>query len=442
MRKWIVPLCLIILSCISGCKKADIQFGEQFVDANYTNVVAVDTLTPEISTIVRDSVVTSQTGNLLIGGYADPFFGKISSSAFFVLSNPSGIPDFHVSAAYDSIVLQMRGDSTFYGDTSVAQQFSVSRLTSMIELPEGSSYLYNTSNFPAASTPLGTTNVLIRPSQKDSVKIRLSNSWGQELFNFMQEKALQTSSANDFEHYFNGIRIAATGTNAAILGFSDSVTVRLFYHESNPYAEVKTIDLTLTSRNRQFNQIKFDRTGTALNLPLPENKELPSAQTGHAAYIQSLTGVLMKVRFPTLRSLLQRSDFIRLMNAQLIIPPLPGSYDHTYMPPPQLMASSTNINNQLGGSLAVSGATGTQSIQYGDLKVDWIYGENTYYTYDVTGYVAQQLAITGDNTNGLIFLPPSPAYNSNFNRLVVGDPQNGKGKNIQLKIYYISVQTE
>jgi hypothetical protein len=112
------------------------------------------------------------------------------------------------------------------------------------------------------------------------------------------------------------------------------------------------------------------------------------------------------------------------------------------MPPPQLMASSTNINNQLGGSLAVSGATGTQSVQYGDLKVDWTYGEDTYYTYDVTGYVEQQLAITADNTNGLIFLPPSPAYNNSFNRLVVGDPQNAKGKNIQLKIYYISVQTE
>ena len=82
----------------------------------------------------------------------------------------------------------------------------------------------------------------------------------------------------------------------------------------------------------------------------------------------------------------------------------------------------------MGGSLAVSGAT--QSVQYGNLKVTGIRRGSAYYTYDVTGYVAQQLATAGDNTTDLFYFP---AYDNSFNRLVVGDPQNGKGKTFSLK---------
>lgn len=444
MRKWmsLYSVIIIVLVYNIGCKKADIEFGEQFIDAGYTNVIVVDTLTPIISTIFRDSIATSQSSSVLIGSYKDPYFGKVTANSFFVLSSPSTSPDFHISAAYDSLVLQMRGDSSFYGDTSVLQHFNVNRLTSMIELPEGLSYLYNTSNFPAESTPLGSANVLIHPSLKDSVKIKITDILGHELWGLIQNKALQVATATDFEHYFNGIKISAENANAAILGFSDSITMRLFYHESNPYLTQKYIDFTLTARNRQFNQISVDHTGTPLNVPVPDSKEIPSDATAHAAFTQSLTNVFMKVTFPSLRSLLQRSDYVKIIKAELTVPPLKSSYDLLYMPPPQLQAAvTTSINNNLGGLLVANGATGSQSAQTGSLIVDWLYGENTYYSYDLTAYLQQQIALSGDTHNGLIFLPASPGYGNRFNRLVVGDNQNAKG-NIKLKVYYVSVHQE
>jgi len=432
----------IIIAYSSGCKKADIQFGDQFIDAGYTNVVVVDTLTPVISTVFRDSIATSQTSSVLIGSYKDPYFGKINANTFFVLSSPSANPEYHVSAMYDSLELQLRSDSSFYGDTSVLQKFTVNRLTSMIELPEGSSYLFNSSNFPAASTPLGSADVRIRPSLKDSVKIKLSNALGQELWSLLQSRAVQVATAVDFEHYFNGIKISTGNVDAAILGFSDSITMRLFYHEVNPYVTQKYIDFTLTARNRQFNQISFNRSGTALDVPMPQSREIPSETTGNTAYTQSLTGTSMKVTFPSLRSLLQRSDYVKIIKAEMTVPPLKGSYNPFLMPPPLLQASvTTSVNNELGGYLALNGATGTQSAQTGNLSIDWLYGETTTYSYDLTSYLQQEIALSGDTHNGLIFLAPSPAYSNRFNRLVVGNKQNPKG-NIKLKVYYVSVQQE
>jgi hypothetical protein len=104
-----------------------------------------------------------------------------------------------------------------------------------------------------------------------------------------------------------------------------------------------------------------------------------------------------------------------------------------------LAAYATDVNNNLGSTLGLLGTTGTEA-QYGNLTTDWLYGEDTYYTYDVTGYLQAQLEVSGDNTNGLLFLPPSPAYNTTFNRVVFGNRQNSKA--IKLKVYYISVQQD
>lgn len=441
MRKLIFAAGALFCVCATGCKKADIQFGEQFVDAGITNIVMVDTITPVLSSVFRDSVPTSQSGTLIIGSYNDPFFGTVAASSFFVLASPSATPDMHISATYDSLVLQIRSDSSFYGDTSIAQRFNVHELSSLIDFGDDKTYLYNSSNFPVYATPIGAAIVTVRPSLKDSVKIRLSDIKGQELFALIQSKSQEVLTSADFEQYFKGLRISPSdnAAHAAVYGFSDSVTMRLYYHESNPYLSQEYIDFVLTSRDRQFNRLQYDRSGTTLDMAIPETKEIPSALTGGSAYVQPLTGVLLKMRFPSLRSLLARSDYIKIMKAELIIAPSKGSYSYNYMLPPQLIAASANVNNELSGYLAMAGNTASQNIQYGGLTTDWLYGEDTRYTYDVTAYLQAEIENNVENTNGLIFAPPSPEYNTKLNRLVVDDNALGMG-GVKLKVYYISVQ--
>ncbi|HRQ49248.1 MAG TPA: DUF4270 family protein [Agriterribacter sp.] len=438
MRELICAAGIWVCIAAAGCKKGYIQFGEQFVDAGITNIVVVDTITPVLSSVFRDSVPTSQSGIVMAGSYHDPVFGNISASSFFLLASPSNIPDMHISASYDSLVLQMRSDSSYYGDTTIDQRFNVHELSSLIEFGEDKTYLYNSSDVPVYNVPLGTAMIHIRPSLKDSVVIRLSDVKGQELFALIRSKSQEVLTSADFEQYFKGLRIAPDDhtAHAAVYGFSDSITMRLYYHEADPYLTGKYIDFVLTSRNKQFNRVQYDRSGTVLDMAIPETKEIPSALTAGSAYAQPLTGVLLKMRFPTLRSLLARSDYVKIMKAELTVSPSKGSYSTNYMLPPQLVASSTNINNQLGGYLAV---TGSQNVQYGSLVTDWLYGEATLYTYDVTAYTQSEIENSSDNTNGLIFAPSSPEYNTKLNRLVVDDNEAGMG-GAKLKVYYISVQ--
>jgi len=87
-----------------SCTKTQIDFGGQFLDNSYTNIVYVDTFSTSWSTIYRDSFPTSGTGSLLVGRYTDPLFGKISALTAFHLAPPPLI-DIANTATFDSLTL-------------------------------------------------------------------------------------------------------------------------------------------------------------------------------------------------------------------------------------------------------------------------------------------------------------------------------------------------
>lgn len=447
-KKSLHNLCLLAavaaVLILAACEKAYIQFGDSFVNNNYTNIVMVDTIAPVISTVFRDSVVTSQTGTVLAGSYTDPIFGHISAASFFVMSPPASIPDLHSSAMFDSLTLRLTGDSSFYGDSTIVQRLQVQQLSERILFADNETSLYDRSDFSVSPSILGSIALNIRPSQKDSVRIRLSDSKGLELWSLIKNKATEVNTANDFEYYFKGLKIAPknSSADAAIYGFYDTIVMRLYYHESNPDIVQKQIDFTLINQNKQFNQLRYNRTGSILNTSIPENKEIASANLNGAAYIQPLTGAIMKLSFPTIKNaLLQRSDYLQLMSAELILKPVGNSYSQYLMLPPELTAYTTDVNNLPGSLIGLLGSTGSSAAQYGNLVTDWLYGRDTYYSYDLTSYLQQQVLLDGDNSNALLFFPPTPAYNTRLNRVAIGDSKNAESK-MQLKVYYISVQQD
>lgn len=432
-------LFLILLSVLLiSCEKTKVQFGQAYVDNSYSNIILVDTITAALSTVFIDSVGTSHSGVMLAGNYDDAAFGKITAKSFFEIAPPA-ITALATNAAYDSLRLIIRPNKTYYGDTSFSSQLSVYQVKNDLSFPLYQTQFYNTTDFDVDPNALGSINTLIYPNYTDTVAIRLSDITGKNLFDLYKSNDYVMQSATNFLPYFKGLQLApSTAGMHAIYGFHDSLVMRMYYHETNVFTENKFLDFTFyNADNKQFNQVKADRTGTPLAGFNGADKEVVSTSMGNSAYTQILTGFMAKIKFPTLRNLLLRPDFVKILKADLIIKPLKSSYNAITPLPPTLTATTTDQSNVLGPPLSISTSAGS-AIQTGSLFIDALYNENTSYDYDVTAYLQQQILISSANQNGLLLTPPSPASVSTLNRLIIGDQKNTQGA-VQLKLYYVSV---
>ncbi|MDQ2862227.1 MAG: DUF4270 domain-containing protein [Bacteroidota bacterium] len=428
---------IMVVGFFTGCQKTPIQFGEAYVDNSYSNIILVDTLTPQLSTIYTDSVATSASGKILVGSYTDNIFGKITTKSFFEVSPPA-VADLETSATFDSLELIIRPDKSYYGDTTFPAKISVYQVTNNLTFPLYKTQFYNNTDFPVDPISLGSFNALIYPNHTDSIAIRLSDAKGLELFNLYRTKDVSMQSTTNFLNYFKGLQVSSSPSGMhAVYGFNDSAKMRLHYHVTGVFTESKYLDFSFyNADNTQFNQVKSDRTGTPLAVFNSSNKEVASTATNGEAYLQYLTGFTPKIQFPSIRTLLLRPDYVKILKAELIIHTIDNSYNG-YMPlPPKLYASPTDLSNVFGSPLTNKS---DGSYQTGSLLLDPIYQENTSYIYDVTSYLQQLVQVSATNNgNGLLLLPPSPANITTLNRMVIGNKQNTKGS-IQLKLYYVSV---
>ena len=422
-----------------SCDKTKIQFGQDYVDNSYSNIILVDTLTAQLSTVYSDSVSTTASGSLLAGNYNDNVFGKLSAKSFFEIVPPA-LTDLATNAAFDSLELIIRPDKSYYGDTTFNSQLSVYQLSNPLAFPLYQSQFYNTTDFSVDPNALGNVNTLIYPNNTDSISIHLSDAVGKNLFDLYKTKDYIMQSSSNFINYFRGLQLSATAGNMhAIYGFRDSVVMRLHYHETNVFNESKYIDFVFYNNdNTQFNEVKADRSGTPLSVFNGPNKEVVSTITNNVAYLQNLTGFVPKIKFPTLRSLLLRPDFVKILKAELVIRPVKNSYNSITPLPPVLYAVPTDQSNTLGSPLNYVSTAGIVTTQTGSLVTDPVYDENTEYYYDITSYLQQQILISTNNQNGLLFVSPTPASLSTLNRVIIGDQKNTQG-GLQLKIYYVSI---
>ncbi|HCL84848.1 MAG TPA: hypothetical protein DIC22_12785 [Chitinophagaceae bacterium] len=433
-----VPAFLMMV--IVGCTKPQIQFSNAYNGDNATNVVSVDTFSVKLSTVFLDSFTTSGTKSQLLGRYNDPFFGTVTSRSYSDIGAPYPLPSLTNFSVYDSIQLILRINKTFYGDTSKIQGFLVSQLTQVMNYPGIQTAFYSNNSIPYDPAVLGSAYVQINPtagltSQRmgDSVKITMPNSMGEQLFGLLYRQPDTITNASLFRGYFKGLTVYPDTTlPGAVYGFMDSLVLRLFYHEPGVVMVQKTADFPLVNPATQFNQIIADRTGTPTAPLGPGNLELPSTATGNQAFLQPITSLYTKLLFPTITDLLGYPDYLAVMKAQLIIKPVQGTYSPVLNLPPAVNLTLTNYANTIGAVLPYGS---------GNLTIDYLYGTNTNYTYDITAYIQKALTQGAPNNaiNGLMLITPATTFNTTFNRAVFGDSHNPQLSNqISLKIYYAS----
>jgi hypothetical protein len=430
---------LVILFLLTGCYREGIQFEGDPPDS-YTQVVQIDTITPQISTVMIDSFATGGATIFLLGNINDPHFGKISARPFLQIDRPATQVSIVDKAVYDSLVLIIRLDNYYYGDSTQTVNIDVHELDQDLELGYNDK-LYNTSNFAVKSSALGSKQVRIFPNINDSIIIRLSDIKGQELFNKLREQADELASSENFLRYFKGIRIsmADASTNVAygVNGAAGSITMRLHYHTTIPLPEEKSIDFSSLSNSLSFKQILVNRNGTLPGPAVSGKHELHSSLTGNIGYTQPGTGVLMKIIFPGLRNILSSDKPLNLLHAELVIRPVNQSFSKFSLPP-SLLLFHTDESNLMGNVLADS--TG-QSVLSATPVIDHLYGINNHYRFNITNYINELLHATGSAGDGFYVIESTPEQSVTLNRAVFGDIGHPENK-VQLVLSIVTVNLD
>ncbi|MDR0794307.1 MAG: DUF4270 domain-containing protein [Chitinophagaceae bacterium] len=455
-----LAICSVCFILLFSCTKADIRLQDNIISGQYTQIIEVDTISPVLTTILLDSFRTSGTGGAVVGYYNDPVFGKINASSYFQIESPSfsATATTYNDAVFDSLTLYIKLTPNYYGDTSQPVKFNIYQLAENIYPNFASGLLFNTSRFDTVPGVLNYSSndaFFIRPNApagiSDTVSIRLSDDLGKNLLTMLQNQDINIQNVSAFNNFFKGLKIESPNTGATIASFKDSIEMRLYYSVPGvPLFQQKIATFDILNPSYHFNSITTDRTGTPLQDISRENP-IPSSSTNNMAFAQSVTGIMTKIGFPTINNVLQNPNFLKITNASLFIRPVIGTYDlGNFTLPQTLRLVQTNATNIIGAGSAALGfvgadlpVSGTSVSQNGSLVMASGI-ENSYYTFDLTSYLQNVVRnnIPGYNNGyGLVLTTPAQAFDSTFNRLILGDAQNVNGNNrLQLKVFYLTVQ--
>jgi hypothetical protein len=427
---FILTYCFLFTSLLSSCYKKDVQVGSELAES-HTRIITIDTVAVQLSSYVLDSFPTNNNNFSLIGNYFDSYSGKTTASTVLQVGlatlNEDATTLMPKSAVFDSLVLYMRPSGYYYGDTTKPFAISVNELA---EQPDYTylTYFFNNSKVSLLpKAPLATYSQVIRPTPRDSIRIKLPQTMGQDWYDKIRNKATQFTNGTNFLDYFKGFTIQPSNANgAAVYGFNladSSVRIRLHFHQTIPAKTDKFVDFFITRNNYQFNRIITDRTGTTLEPATKGQHEFFATNANPFAITQAGTGVYLKAKFPSLRDILKIDDVVRLMDARLILKPVKGTYDYfTNSLPNRLFMRMTDATNIPGSQ--IPDTTGQGNVQYQAPSIDFLYGANTAYSFNVTSYLNGILNTPGTAENGLFIMQDDPQSAKEINRGVIGSRQN------------------
>lgn len=419
-----------LLSC--GEDTTSYEVGQGFIDTN-TLVFEVDTLSLATSTIISDSLITSGTTRLLVGALQDNDFGNLTAQNYF--SVYSSIYDLDKDAVFDSISLIMHYDRYSYGDTTLVQNYKIHEITEVFEPNDDDTYFYNTSSLAYSNELLGEQSFTPYPNKKDSINIPLSYTFGKNIFDKIVDDEI--TDTNDLTKEFRGITIMSETDTNTVLGFkystadTGSTAIRMYYtlnDDDNSEGNQYYFDLKLEGGNKVFNNITSDKTNTVLTSLTDSEDILHSNETDNKAYIQSGTGVSMRVEMPTLSTLNSLENNGTTLRAWLKMYPDYSSYNDIDLIDSLAVYVIDQKNRTVKQLTSLSG-----NIIYAKLNSEENeFDANTYYFVDATSFVEEILTSSYTLNYALRF--EFPKNSSTINRLMMHDPESPEDSNYKMKL--------
>jgi Domain of unknown function (DUF4270) len=426
--------CLVVLcaSLLSACADDDFNIGGRFIDSSIRTVL-IDTCTIRLSTVSIDSVLTSGKNSVLAGSFSDTTFGQTECVAYVPFTVPGSVNLTDAEIVFDSIDLMMTLNGIWIGDTTIYHSFGVHLLDKVISLPDDENY-YSTMSVPFGKEPIAVLRCKPHPLSGDTLSVRLPDQLGRDLLDkIMSDDQEVLGSQERFMDFFQGIALAAGSDINTVVGFAagdSSMVIRIHFHYS-------TLDrtegiLTVTPyTSRCFYGVTTDRSGTPFsNL---HGNELVSSVTGNMVLVQALTGSFVKIDFPYLNSLLEMGDHCTVTNASLKIYPVRGTYSRAVPLPEDLSLYVSNENDvKLGYITTYSG----DALQTGNLLKDDLLNIETFYSYDITSFLQEQLGAIGIYRRKLQLIVPEASQAVTMHTLVAGDGMHYRNKMI-LRVSYL-----
>lgn len=432
-RSFILSL-WILCAGLASCYDEDNTYGNGLVDSVFRNI-SVDSSTVVVTSVLIDSLETSGKYIALIGQYTHPLWGTVSASSYLPYAFPSYGTDADETVRLDSLVLQLTYNGHFLGDTTLQQRFSVHRLQEKVVLNDNG-YLYNNSRVAYDAEPLAVCSFRPKPGTGDRLDIRLPDELGQDFLTRFHNRDLSVS-ADCFEEYFKGlVLVPDQQVSRSLLSFlvADTMsTLVLHYHIVNEQENEQTLVFS-PNTSTQFNQIDHDRSGTLLE-PYPAKQvEISSAALNNRGFLFAALGWYTRLEFPYLNNLMLQGEMTQIETAVLKIYPEPGTYSDFNALPDSIFLYIADENNVVTD--AVTDYLGEQ-VQGGVLVKDEVFRENTYYYFDVSQFMTEELGASGIYKHNLQLVFNSDDYTGGFKNLTFSDQQGRAPIVLQLtyKIY-------
>lgn len=429
LRNIIIILSLLLLSKCSD-NPEELTLGEEFIESE-TTFTLIDTFSVKLSTVILDTIITSGTNRMLIGNFNDNIFGKISSKSYFQIGIPDSF-DVEEDEIYDSLVLNLKYDSYYFGDTTKVQKIFVHQLTENIDLNNGE-VLTSHSSFNYNPTPIGSIVFNPEPSKtSDTLKIKISDEIGLDLFDKLRTNSVILSNNESFINYFHGFVLKEDESyEGSIIGFNgngDDVELILYTRKEASSTEKTKYQFRLEDVSKQFNNIFHDFSSTQLNNLVEQRYELPSVESSGLSFLQGGIGLAIRIDFPSLGEILLFKRG-KIVDAGISVGPLKNSYDDFDLPSELSIYETDKLNRK-----NIPVYNNQNNIVTSKLSIDELYDEGTSYSFDLTKYLNDELADSYvDPEKGLLIMLSDADTRASFDRLIA-DTQN---KNTKLKIYYL-----
>lgn len=433
-RRWVFFVLggLAFICVFFSCYDENNTFGDRLVDSVFTSVMT-DTGTVIVTLMKMDSVETSGQSTIMAGIYDHPVWGKIEASSYLPFSAPSYSTERENTVLFDSLTLQLIVNTHFIGDTLNEFRIHVHELTEKIKEDENG-YLYNTSEFAYEPVPMISKSFYPKPYTDDQkIELRLDDDLGEELLHLLHRRD-DAISAERFQDYFQGLVLKPDESNNSMLTFQandSSGVIVLHYHLTTDPEDAKTVKITLNTA-KQFNNFNHDYAGTPLESIEMENVEISSAEVGNRGVLYGGLGWYCRLDFPHINNLMWTGERVEVDAAYLMFYPELGTYSDFNALPDSVylyIADENNVtvdvvNDYLGSEVQIATLVEKRDVPNG-----------TYYYFDITDFIQQEMGTSGRYKHNLQLVFNSSTYTTTFKNLTFGD-QNVADTPLKLQITY------